>query len=104
LIADARPLFIVESGLLMGLVLMLGAGLFVGAMTSLLRRREEPGGVATLVALGGVGGLAAGLLGLSVGWYDPGAKWSLLVSVAGAMAMIGLYRYLSRSRLGRTSS
>lgn len=97
--SDPSPLFSVESGLLMGIVLMLGAGVLVGVFAGWFGSRDDRGHWLANLAIGGAGGLAAGLAGRTLGVYNVGTAVSIAASVIGAAALILLYRAINRASL-----
>jgi uncharacterized membrane protein YeaQ/YmgE (transglycosylase-associated protein family) len=97
--SDPSPLFSVESGLLMGIALMFGAGLVVGVLAGWFGSRDDRSRWFPNLAVGGAGGLAAGLLGRTLGVYNVGSTVSIAASVLGAAALILLYRAINRASM-----
>src|SRR5215469_8812692 len=69
-------------------------GLIVGAVARLLMPGKDPGGILVTMALGIVGALVATWLGQLVGWYQPGQSAGFIMSVAGAVLLLFLYRLI----------
>jgi uncharacterized membrane protein YeaQ/YmgE (transglycosylase-associated protein family) len=69
-------------------------GLIVGAVARLLMPGRDPGGILVTMALGIVGALVATWLGQLVGWYQPGQSAGFIMSVAGAVLLLFLYRLI----------
>ncbi|HKD01997.1 MAG TPA: GlsB/YeaQ/YmgE family stress response membrane protein [Terriglobales bacterium] len=69
-------------------------GLIVGAIAKLLMPGKDPGGILITMALGVVGSLVATWLGQLVGWYQPGQRAGFIMSVAGAVLLLFLYRLI----------
>jgi len=69
-------------------------GLIVGAIAKLLMPGKDPGGFLITMALGVVGSLVATWLGQLVGWYQPGQRAGFIMSVAGAVLLLFLYRLI----------
>jgi len=69
-------------------------GLIVGAIAKLLMPGKDPGGFLITMALGVVGSLVATWLGQLVGWYQPGQRAGFIMSIAGAVLLLFLYRLI----------
>jgi uncharacterized membrane protein YeaQ/YmgE (transglycosylase-associated protein family) len=67
-------------------------GLFVGIVAKLLMPGDDPGGFIVTIALGIVGALLGGWLGRSVGLYETNEAAGFVMSVLGAVLLLGLYR------------
>lgn len=74
-------------------------GLVVGVVAKFLMPGRDPGGVVVTVALGIAGSLVGGFLGQALGLYVGGQAGGFLMSVAGAILLLFLWR-----RLGRATS
>ena len=74
-------------------------GLIVGALAKLLMPGRDPGGWIVTILLGIAGALVGGWLGHAVGWYKAGDSAGFLMSLVGALVLLGLYRLT----LGRTA-
>jgi uncharacterized membrane protein YeaQ/YmgE (transglycosylase-associated protein family) len=68
-------------------------GLVVGALAKLFMPGKDPGGIVVTMLLGVAGSLVAGFLGRAFGWYrNPGEGPGIIVSIIGAMILLGIYR------------
>lgn len=76
-------------------------GLIVGAVAKLLMPGKEPGGIWITMALGIAGSILATYLGQMVGWYRAGQTAGFIMSIAGAILLLILYR-LIRGRLAKS--
>jgi len=74
-------------------------GLIVGAIAKLLMPGRDPGGWIVTILLGIAGAIIGGFLGRAVGWYGPNEAAGFLMSLLGAIVLLGLYRLT----LGRTA-
>jgi uncharacterized membrane protein YeaQ/YmgE (transglycosylase-associated protein family) len=74
-------------------------GLIVGAVAKLLMPGKDPGGIFVTMGLGIVGSLVATWLGQLLGWYQPGQSAGFIMSVAGSVLLLFLYRVIK----GRTA-
>jgi uncharacterized membrane protein YeaQ/YmgE (transglycosylase-associated protein family) len=83
----------------MGILWTLIVGLVVGALAKLFMPGKDPGGIIITMLLGVAGALVAGFLGRALGWYaHPGEGPGIIVSIIGAMILLGLYRLVVRRR------
>jgi len=79
----------------MGLIGIIGwivFGLIVGVVAKLLMPGRDPGGWIITILLGIAGALVGGFLGRALGWYEPGHAAGFLMSLVGAVILLGLYR------------
>lgn len=72
-------------------------GLVVGAVAKMLMPGRDPGGIWVTIALGIVGSFVAGWLGRIAGWYQEGQSAGFIMSVIGAMLLLGIYHLIKRS-------
>ena len=72
-------------------------GLVVGAVAKMLMPGRDPGGIWITIALGIVGSFVAGWLGRIAGWYEEGQSAGFIMSVIGAMLLLGIYHLIKRS-------
>lgn len=73
-------------------------GLIVGVVAKVLMPGRDPGGWIVTILLGIAGALVGGFLGRALGWYGPGHAAGFLMSLVGALILLGLYRlFASRS-------
>jgi uncharacterized membrane protein YeaQ/YmgE (transglycosylase-associated protein family) len=74
-------------------------GLVVGALAKLFMPGKDPGGIVVTMLLGVAGSLVAGFLGRALGWYHTaGSGPGIIVSIIGAMILLGIYRMVTRRR------
>lgn len=74
-------------------------GLVVGIIAKLLMPGRDPGGFIVTTLLGIAGALVGGFIGRAMGFYGPsqGAGW--LVSIAGAIILLAIYRMMVGRRV-----
>jgi uncharacterized membrane protein YeaQ/YmgE (transglycosylase-associated protein family) len=74
-------------------------GLIVGVIAKLIIPGRDPGGIIVTMLLGIVGAVLGGFVGRSLGFYGPEQAVGWLMSIAGAIVVLMLYRVLAgRSR------
>ena len=73
-------------------------GLIVGALAKFIMPGKDPGGIFITMLIGIAGSLLAGYLGQALGWYGPGQGAGFIMSLIGALILLGLYRVIK----GRT--
>jgi uncharacterized membrane protein YeaQ/YmgE (transglycosylase-associated protein family) len=71
-------------------------GLIVGVIAKLVMPGRDPGGIIVTMALGIAGALFGGFLGRALGWYGPNDNAGFLMSLLGAVVLLGLYRLFVR--------
>ena len=69
-------------------------GLIVGIVAKLLMPGRDPGGIIVTMALGIAGALLGGFIGRALGWYGETDGAGFLMSLAGAVLLLLLYRML----------
>lgn len=74
-------------------------GLVVGIIAKLLMPGRDPGGFIITILLGIAGALVGGFLGRAMGFYGPNQSAGWLMSIAGAIVLLVLYRFLVRRRV-----
>lgn len=67
-------------------------GLIVGALAKLLMPGRDPGGMIVTMLLGIAGALLGGFVGRALGWYGPNDGAGFLMSLVGAILLLGIYR------------
>ena len=73
-------------------------GLVVGVIAKLLMPGRDPGGFIVTILLGIAGALLGGFIGRALGFYGPGEQAGWLMSIAGAIILLVLYRMVARPR------
>jgi len=67
-------------------------GLIVGALAKLIMPGKDPGGFIITILLGIAGAFVGGWIGHALGWYEAGEGPGIIVSVIGAIVLLGIYR------------
>lgn len=67
-------------------------GLLAGAVAKLIMPGKDPGGIIVTMLLGIAGALVATYLGALIGWYREGDRAGFIMSVAGAVLLLAVYR------------
>lgn len=73
-------------------------GLVVGIIAKLLMPGRDPGGFIITILLGIAGALLGGWLGRVMGLYREGQAAGWLMSIAGAIILLFIYRMVARPR------
>jgi uncharacterized membrane protein YeaQ/YmgE (transglycosylase-associated protein family) len=71
-------------------------GLVVGIVAKLLMPGRDPGGIVVTMLLGVLGAVLGGFVGRAMGLYGPNEAAGFLMSLVGAIALLGLYRLVAR--------
>jgi uncharacterized membrane protein YeaQ/YmgE (transglycosylase-associated protein family) len=71
-------------------------GLVIGAVAKFLMPGKDPGGIWITILLGIGGSLIASWLGRAAGWYQPGESAGFIMSVLGALLLLGIYHLFRR--------
>jgi uncharacterized membrane protein YeaQ/YmgE (transglycosylase-associated protein family) len=74
-------------------------GLVVGFIGKLLMPGKDPGGFIVTMLLGIAGALVGGFIGRAMGFYGPNQSAGWLMSIAGAIILLALYRVMVRRRV-----
>ena len=82
----------------MGLIGWAIFGLIVGALAKLVMPGRDPGGIIVTMLLGIAGAVLGGFVGRAMGFYGPGEAAGFLMSFAGAVLLLVLYRMMVRRR------
>ncbi|MGA7221290.1 MAG: GlsB/YeaQ/YmgE family stress response membrane protein [Candidatus Acidiferrales bacterium] len=69
-------------------------GLIVGALAKLFMPGRDPGGIWITMALGIAGSIVATYLGQLIGWYRAGQSAGFIMSIAGAILLLIIYRVI----------
>jgi uncharacterized membrane protein YeaQ/YmgE (transglycosylase-associated protein family) len=71
-------------------------GLVVGALAKLIMPGKDGGGILVTIIIGIAGSIGATLLGQMIGWYKQGESAGFIMSVLGAVLILGIYRLFKR--------
>ena len=74
-------------------------GLVVGIVAKLLMPGRDPGGFIVTMVLGIIGALVGGFVGRVLGMYQENEPAGLLMSIIGAVVVLGLYRMVAGRRV-----
>jgi uncharacterized membrane protein YeaQ/YmgE (transglycosylase-associated protein family) len=69
-------------------------GLVVGVVAKFLMPGKDPGGIWITVIIGIAGSILATYLGQAIGWYQAGQGAGFIMSVAGAILLLLIYRVI----------
>jgi uncharacterized membrane protein YeaQ/YmgE (transglycosylase-associated protein family) len=72
-------------------------GLVVGAIAKLIMPGKEPGGIFITMLIGIAGSFIGTYLGRLVGHYQPGQSAGFLMSLVGAIILLGIYHVIRRT-------
>ena len=73
-------------------------GLVIGVVAKFLMPGRDPGGCIITILLGIAGSFVATYLGRALGLYSEGATAGFIMSVIGAMLLLGIYRLIAKRR------
>jgi uncharacterized membrane protein YeaQ/YmgE (transglycosylase-associated protein family) len=73
------------------------SGLIIGALAKLLTPGRDPGGFLITILLGIAGAFVASYVGQVLGFYQPGQPAGWIMSILGAVALLGIYHALRRT-------
>jgi uncharacterized membrane protein YeaQ/YmgE (transglycosylase-associated protein family) len=82
----------------MGILAWILFGLVIGVIAKLLMPGRDPGGFIVTVLLGIAGALLGGFIGRAMGFYGPGQSAGRMMSIAGAIVLLALYRLVAPRR------
>ena len=71
-------------------------GLVVGALAKLIMPGKDPGGIFITMLIGLVGSFLGTWLGRAIGHYQPDQSAGFLMSLVGALILLGIYRLIRR--------
>jgi uncharacterized membrane protein YeaQ/YmgE (transglycosylase-associated protein family) len=71
-------------------------GLIVGLVAKLVMPGKDPGGIIVTMLLGIVGALVGGFLGRALNLYGPQDAAGFIMSVVGAIVVLGIYRMATK--------
>src|SRR5438552_18146350 len=89
----------IEEGDGMGILAWIAFGLVVGIIAKVLTPGRDPGGLIVTMLLGIAGALLGGFIGRAMGFYGPNQSAGWLMSIAGAILLLLLYRLVARRRV-----
>jgi len=72
-------------------------GLIVGVVAKFLMPGRDPGGFIVTILIGIAGSFVATFLGRAMGLYAEGATAGFMMSVVGAILLLVIYRFMTRS-------
>jgi len=67
-------------------------GLIVGLIARVLMPGRDPGGFLVTILFGIAGAVLGGFLARAIGWYGPEESAGFLLSLAGSILLLWLYR------------
>ena len=80
----------------MGWIWVALIGLVIGAVAKFLMPGKDPGGIIITMLLGIAGSVVATWLGRVIGMYGPQQSAGFLMSVIGAIILLGIYHMFRR--------
>ena len=83
------------------LIWVLIIGLVVGALAKLIMPGKEPGGIIITMLIGIAGSFLGTYLGRFIGHYGPDESAGFLMSLLGALILLGIYHLIRRSQTAR---
>lgn len=73
------------------------SGLIIGALAKFLMPGNDPGGFIVTILLGIAGAFVGSYIGQALGLYAPGQPAGWIMSILGAIVLLGLYRLVKRN-------
>lgn len=83
----------------MGILSWILFGLVIGIIAKLLMPGKDPGGFIVTILLGIAGALLGGFIGRAMGFYGENESAGWIISILGAVLLLGLYRMMVRRRV-----
>ena len=71
-------------------------GLVVGALAKLIMPGKDPGGIIITILIGIAGSLVGTWVGRAVGLYQEGQSAGFILSLIGAIILLGIYHLIRR--------
>jgi uncharacterized membrane protein YeaQ/YmgE (transglycosylase-associated protein family) len=71
-------------------------GLIIGALAKLIMPGKDPGGFIVTILIGIGGSIIGTWVGRALGWYQEGQSAGFLMSLIGAIILLGIYHLLRR--------
>jgi uncharacterized membrane protein YeaQ/YmgE (transglycosylase-associated protein family) len=72
-------------------------GLIVGAIAKFIMPGKEPGGIFITMLIGIAGAFLGTFLGRSIGHYQPDQSAGFIMSLIGALILLGIYHLIRRT-------
>ncbi len=69
-------------------------GLVIGAVAKFIMPGKDPGGIIVTSLTGIAGSFIASYAGRAIGWYQEGQSAGFIMSVVGAIVLLGVYHML----------
>jgi uncharacterized membrane protein YeaQ/YmgE (transglycosylase-associated protein family) len=73
-------------------------GLIVGAIAKFIMPGKDPGGILVTMLIGIAGAFVGTFLGRAIGHYQPDQSAGFLMSLVGALILLGIYHLIRRAR------
>ena len=73
-------------------------GLVVGALAKWIMPGKDPGGIWITMLIGIAGAFLGTWIGRAIGHYQPDQSAGFLMSLVGALILLGIYHLIRRSR------
>ena len=83
----------------MGILSWILFGLVIGIIAKLLMPGKDPGGFIITILLGIAGALLGGFVGRAMGFYGENESAGWIISILGAILLLGIYRMMVRRRV-----
>ena len=83
----------------MGILSWILFGLVIGIIAKLLMPGKDPGGFIITILLGIAGAVLGGFVGRAMGFYGENESAGWIISILGAILLLGLYRMMVRRRV-----
>ena len=83
----------------MGILSWILFGLVIVIIAKLLMPGKDPGGFIITILLGIAGALLGGFVGRAMGFYGENESAGWIISILGAILLLGLYRMMVRRRV-----
>ena len=80
----------------MGVLWTILIGLVVGALAKLIMPGKDPGGIIVTILIGIAGSFIGTWIGRAVGHYQEGQSAGFLMSLVGALILLGIYHLIRR--------
>ena len=74
-------------------------GLVVGALAKFIMPGKDPGGIFITMLIGIAGAFLGTWIGRAIGHYQAGQSAGFLMSLVGALVLLGIYHLIRRSQV-----